>query len=279
MSGASATSPLDWPVEIRESEDAGHFYCGHALYCAHYALISAAVRPVVDEDNEPLWGFLHVPPGVVSGALQAGHGAAAVTPIAVTVAAALAGYGQVLDERTAVGDELYVALSGFGPFRDVEENPTGRFVTSVEQLHTTLELAFSPAEVKTRVEERGLFLQASLKSGRVLHVVTRRYEVDDRFLELASPGSLFSLLEAPTQAWLGLGVCRDPWFRVETHPHDGGLALDARGGRHEEGRPVGRRLPPCRALMKALGRGREVVFRRWSEWSQNGLAADAVASR
>lgn len=262
MRGIMDASPLVWPVEVRESDDAGHFYCGHTLFCAHQALTSTAVRPVVDDDDEPLWGFLHVPPGEVSGVLQEGYGAHGVTPIVVTVAAALAGYGQVLDERTPIGDDLYIALTGFGPFRDVVENPTGRFVTSIEQLLTTIDLAFSPEDLRIRVEARGLLLRASLRSRRTLHVVTQRFDVDDGFLAFEGPGSLFSLLESPTQAWLGLGVCRDPWFRVETHPHDGGLVLDELGGRHEEGRPVGRRLPPCRALAKAIERGRHVVSRR-----------------
>ncbi|MFZ9887766.1 MAG: hypothetical protein ACO3JL_09710, partial [Myxococcota bacterium] len=215
MSGSGLPSLLPFPVAVRESDDAGHFYCGHTLFCTHallraaHARSSSLFRPVLDDDHAPLWGFLHVPPRTSSRIRLAGQGHTDVTSIAFTVAAALAGYGEVLERSIPAAEPLHIALSGFGPFRDVVENPSGHFVTSAEEIRSTLQLAFSPVEVDLRMEDRGLSCRAWLPSGRLLHLVTRCFEVDDRFLEFANVDSLFTLLAAPTQAWLGLGVCRD----------------------------------------------------------------------
>jgi hypothetical protein len=91
-----------------------------------------------------------------------------------------------------------------------------------------------------------------------LHAVT--LPVDDRCLAPAGEGALRAALVAvDAQAWIGLGVSRSPFFRVEVRPHDGGLEDEGAAPRHAPGREEARQAPRNRSLARALVRGARAV--------------------
>lgn len=252
--------------DVRESDDAGRYYCAHALFLGHLAAERGRAPLVRDEHDEPLIGFLHVPPDARTRgeALEIDDGARHRDTVRV-VAAALAGWLPPLSR--ALGDEpARVALTGYGTFRDVVDNPTGAYVRSRPDLERTLALAFGDALRSRSFGDEGELHAEVLVDGRArsLAIVCESLPVDDRALAYRGEGSLLALVEvrARAHAWLGLGVCRSAHYRVETSPHDGGLALDDDGGRHEDGREPTRALRGSRALVRAIERGGRVIATR-----------------
>lgn len=250
--------------EVRESDDAGRYYCAHALFLGHLAVERGRAPVLHDDEGEPLVGFLHVPPDAYT---QGEASAPAAEPArhrdtVRVVAAALAGWWPVLSR---VDGPARVALTGYGAFRDVVDNPTGAFVASRAALEQALALAFGgDLRACSHVDEGVRVEVGSAGRPRSLELSCARLPVDDRALALRGEGSLLGLLEerARAHAWLGLGVCRSPHYRVETSPHDGGMALDDEGGRHEDGRAPSRTFRGSRALVRALVRGGAVVVSR-----------------
>lgn len=249
--------------DVRESDDAGRFYCAHALFSGHLAAERGLAPILSDDEEEPLVGFLHVPPDQRTVDLEAPLESDRHQDTAVVVAAALAGFAAPLLRREA-RDTVRVVVTGFGAFRDVKDNPTGAFVRSRAALERSLALAFG--DVSSTVHEEDGALRARLcwdGAKRELVVVAVELPVDDRCLAFRGEGSLHALLEDEgAHAWLGLGVCRSPYFRAETLPHDGGLELTSEGARHDGVTAPSRYPRRSRALVRALERGGTVVAER-----------------
>jgi hypothetical protein len=253
--------------DVRESDDAGRYYCAHALFFGHLA-VERGIAPLVrDEHGDPLVGFLHVPPdpqtrGAASDASDDDERHGATRRV---VAAALAGWVRVL-ARALEDEPARVVLTGFGSFRDVVDNPTGAFVRSRDDVEAALALAFGDDLRSLSFVADGDVRAEVLVEGRPrsLALSCASLPVDDRALAFRGEGSLLSSLEeeARAHAWLGLGVCRSPFYRVETLPHDGGLLLDDEGGRHDDGREPTRFPRGSRALVRAMERGGVVVGAR-----------------
>lgn len=251
--------------DVRESDDAGQYYCAHALFLGHLAVERGLAPLARDDAGDPLVGFLHVPPDAQTRGDGCVSDEERHRDTARVVAAALAGWWPSL-ARLPADEPLRVALTGYGTFRDVVDNPTGAYVRSPPALEATLQLAFDDALMRLSFEADGALSADVLVDGcvRSLTMAREALPVDDRVLALGGEGSLLGLLEerARVHAWLGLGVCRSPHYRVETAPHDGGLVFGDEGGRHEDGREPTRRLVGSRALVRALERGGVVVASR-----------------
>lgn len=256
--------PAGFP-EVRESDDAGRYYCAHALFLGHLAVERGIAPLIADKHGDPLVGFLHVPPD--------GRTRAEPSPLLDepprhrdtlrVVAAALAGWWPAL---ARAGEPARVALTGYGTFRDVVDNPTGAFVRSRVDLEAAVALAVGSDLRSCSFDGEGALRADIIVDGAVrsLTLVCESLPVDDRALAFRGEGSLLALLEerARAHAWLGLGVCRSPFYRVETLPHDGGLALHDDGGRHDDGREPSRFPRGSRALVRAIERGGAAVTSR-----------------
>lgn len=251
--------------DARESDDAGRFYCAHALFLAHLAVERGRAPLARDDEGEPLVGFLHVPPDERTLDDKRPPSADRHRDTKRVVAAALAGWAPAL-ARALPGDPLRVVVTGFGGFRDVVDNPTGDFVRSFADVRETLVLAFGDDLSSCTLEEEGRARATILVEGqpRTLALRLSNLPVDDRFLAYEGESSLLGLLENDVRAhaWLGLGVCRSRFYRVETLPHDGGLRNDVDGLRHEREREPGRFPRGSRSLVRALERGGPLVAAR-----------------
>lgn len=251
--------------DVRESDDAGRYYCAHSLFLGHLAVERGRAPLYRDDHGDPLVGFLHVPPDPYTRGEAPSDDDARHRETIRVVAAALAGFGEAF--ARALPDEGFrVALTGFGTFRDVVDNPTGAYVRSRAALFETLRLAFGDDLLTSAFDTDGELRADVIVDGRrrTLALVCERLPVDDRALAFRGEGSLLGFIEerARAHAWLGLGVCRSAHYRVETSPHDGGLRLDDDGGRHEDGREPTRSLAGSRALVRALSRGGPLVATR-----------------
>ena len=247
----------DGTLVVRESTDAGAYYCAHLLYALHADIPSSVVAPAA---AGPLVGFLHVPPDAMTYA-----GASTVSAaqrhhrLARVVEAALRGY-RVLGASLAEGT-FRILLSGFDAFGAVEDNPTGAFVHNLDEVARVCASVFgAPAHVDT--EHNVVHCGPN-----EVHCV--RFPVDDRVFTQASEHSLrHHLLRTRPHAILAMGVSRDPAFRVETAPNDRGFDDASGNGVHAAARPASNALPPTLALSMAIALG-------WAEMTSTGDLAHA----
>ncbi len=251
--------------DARESDDAGQYYCAHALFVGHLAVERGRAPLARDDEGDPLIGFLHVPPDArtLQGAAEDVVSEDRHRETRQVVAAALAGFAHEL-VRSVPDGPLHIVVTGFGSFRDVVDNPTGAFVRSPADVRHALDLAFgdklSSCAAGGDGSVRATMLIGSARRELMVHLVS--LPVDDRCLALLGDHSLLASLERErAHAWLGLGVCRSSYYRVETLPHDGGLQLDDEGGRHVKDLAPRRFPRGSRALVRALERGGDVVAR------------------
>ena len=248
----SASQRLCGPLpEVRESDDAGTYYCAHSLFLAHEVAREPETPLALDESGRPFLGFLHVPADAQATGGAPGEGARHDKTRAV-VGAALAGWLPALHRRVPEG-ELRVLVTGFGPFRDVVDNPTGDFVRRPENLALALEALLVQARCEEGLVCGRVFLGQSARTF-ALHLV--ELAVDDRCLAREGPMSLrAALFRTRAHAWIGLGVCRSPRYRVEVAPSD--VGLEAREGEliHAPDAPARTTLPRNRSLLEAIYEG------------------------
>jgi hypothetical protein len=256
--------------DVRESTDAGAFYCAHSFFLANQHVGKARVAR--DQEGDPMIGFLHVPPDpwTLGGEGEPGARAGRHDDTIRVVAAALRGWVQQLDERPLADDraggEVTLLVTGFGPFRDVVDNPTGALCSDSFALRRALDLALpdrasscvdSPVDV-ARAHDLGVVKSfAFLPSGqREVTVLHRSLDVEDPTLAATGAHALRPLLDATSaDAWLGLGVCRSRHFRVEVRPTSAGLELGGPEPAHAKGAPAVVTLPDNRSLCRAIVRG------------------------
>jgi hypothetical protein len=246
---------------VRESDDAGGYYCAHAFFLAHDYGRREAACVARDEAGEPLLGFLHVPPDerTLTGK-GAREPAVRHAETRLVVACALRGY--LAAAATAVPEgELRLLVTGYGSFRDVVDNPTGDFVGDAGNLRACVAHLGLKAEPATgvapgaglRALEFALELAGEPRSVRLAFGVLA---VHDAALDGPEERSLSEWFQRfGPHAWLGLGVGRTSHYRAERAPDDRGL--ERQGGRaaHVAGREPTRVLPTNRSLARALQLG------------------------
>lgn len=239
--------------DVRESDDAGRYYCAHSLYLAHELAREAEAPLVHDERGRPFAGFLHVPADPQATGAPAVPDEERHERTRAVVGAALAGWLPALAARTD-DDELRVLVTGFGAFREVTDNPTGAFVRARANGAAALRLGLGEALVELDEEEGGL--RARVAVGEQLRTVALHLvplPVDDRCLAPDGEGSLrAALLHTRAHAWLGLGACRSSCYRVEVAPSDVGLVRVQGRWRHDGEAPARTTLPRNRSLLEAM---------------------------
>lgn len=247
-----------WP-ETRESVDAGGYYCAHLLWVGASA---AASSPDVlrDEAGDPLAGFIHVPADPWTLRAVEDSEAARVRHDATiqVVGAVLRGGWETAVSSGAAG--LRALVTGFGPFREVANNPTGAFVRDPDALEAAVGRAMTPgrtARFEDELTEAHSLVGVTRGS---LQVYARSLTVDDDCLARGGAGALRTLLAATrAQLWVGLGVSRSPHYRVEVRPSDVALDLNAGDPQHTAGLAERTELPANRSLVRALVRGTEAI--------------------
>jgi phosphopantothenoylcysteine decarboxylase/phosphopantothenate--cysteine ligase len=199
------------------SRDCGGYWCEHAYFVGSEAARARGGR----------MGFLHVPAddetfGVVEDVRPPVF---RQTKNRAVVAAFLRG---LLDADPSTTNLL---LTGFGPFKTVVRNPSGEFVSALENLR----VLFRDVDADAHVHEvAGAFplavgahadLEVTLPSTkRTLAVRVAHLPVDERAVNAGSGTALADLIVDKT-AVLALGVAsmeRDVW-RVEVHATDANL--------------------------------------------------------
>jgi len=245
---------LTWP-EVRESVDAGAYYCAHLLWVgATAALASSDV--LRDKAGDPMVGFLHVPTDPWT-LLDSGDGAPARHAHTVwVVAAALRGWG----EGAGQVRPLRTLVTGFGSFRDVVNNPSGAFVRTASALQAAVARAWPAAPaVPLEDEITSRHGMVAVSSG-ARRVYARALPVDDSCLAASGSDALRALLaDTRAQQWIGLGVARSTHYRVEVRASDVGLDVDGDDPVHESGCEERDSLPINRSLARALVRGAKAL--------------------
>jgi hypothetical protein len=276
---SDVAAPLGVPIEgpglppTLESTHAGGYYCAHTWFVANRH--AATSRVAKDDDGDPMIGFLHVPPdpwtlGAGAGANDApGPRDERHRATERVVAAALRGWLEQLDAASQAGG-LAVVVTGFGPFKEVVDNPTGALCGDSDAMRRVLDLALpdrasscvgTPLDVARALHLGVVLSRAYLPRGeREVTLFHRALPVDDDVLDANGPDALRDLLEqTQASAWLGLGVSRSASFRVEVRPTSAGLDLCGARPRHDKGRAAEHTLPDNRSLARAIARGAQAL--------------------
>lgn len=237
------------PLVVRRSDDAGAFFCAHTLFALHHAPPSSLLRR---DGGEPLAGFLHVPPDPWTMSNAPAPKAERFAALGLVASWAMAGLETMARPLLGEGEAWRLLLTGFGPFRDVTNNPTGAFIANADALQRSVALAFGDAEPK----ENAIV-------GQKVVVLPRELPVDDRLLAGDDAASLFAICEEiRPHSILALGVSRSTSFDIETQPTDAGLRNVDGTWRHEANRPESQRLSSTLVLAEAIDRGRLLLEKR-----------------
>lgn len=250
-------APVDiGDAHVEASTEAGDFYCEHTLFSA-----LGEVRPggsITQGEGGALAGFLHLPgdQATYDEALQPAQ-ADRHARTRLVVAAAMRGYFDQISLQGGVsdGEPFRILISGFGTFGNIHNNPTGDYVTHVENLTAAMSAAFGDALVpgeptQVNAQQTDAFLaQAQHNRGphvneyytatwryqvlepatcalRDVYVTALRMPVTDQAIDPSQPGSIQSAIrEFGPQAVLAMGVNPNEAHdhHVETRADDGGL--------------------------------------------------------
>lgn len=226
-------------ARVAPSNDAGGFYCEHALYVA---LRTAAAVPCLHGSRGPRVGFLHVPVDpLATGADEDTEPLRAdrkVRQHATAQVLGLALRSLCADARDEGADgELRVLLSGFGPFRSIRDNPSGAFVADPALLTAVLWFAWGPVGVTEHSDvaagERRLRCS---QGGASLSLHALHLSVEDAALDQLA--ARIRGLQPHVVVCMGVHSGETEIHRVETRASDRNLRWDG-GYHHEEDRPAG----------------------------------------
>lgn len=228
---------------VRAGRDAGDYYCEHVYYVAQRAMQGAGERV-------PRAGFLHFPPEPpeVGTVARAEYDQVAMR----VLSQALRGYVEPLRQHEP---QVRVLWTGFPPFSDIADNPTGALLRQNSRVFELVELAFPRATITRRGD--GCFL-IDEPDRPVFELVlqTRVLPVDDRAILPSSPESVGRLIHTfQPHVTLLTGVGIDRTFIAERNADDGGML----NGKHQNGAPRAHRLPPNNTLLDAIHRGRRLL--------------------
>ncbi len=204
-------------LTVEAGEDAGGYYCEHVLFEALRWATQPEASAQRDEHGDPMVGFLHVPrvhdtPGAADRHEQTCQ----------VLAAAIRGWA-----RSAGPGPLSLLVTGFGPFRDVLDNPTGDLVRREGPLARAVDLA--SAEVT---------------------LIRRHLDVDASAIDGGPTSIQAELARCQPEAVLCLGVSTADHYVAETVATAAGLSKDG-GPAVDEAT----RLPPNASLARAIERG------------------------
>ena len=226
---------------VVESDDAGSYYCAHVLLA------------LTERLGPKRAGFLHVPRDAVStGAAHPGADARH-RDLRAVLGCAFAG---IADESAA-----RVLVTGFAPFLDVADNPTGDFVADDANLEACLAAVFEPPPTVRDRRDRPPMQGAFLGAGP-LAVFSAALPVDDT--ALGDDGVLANAIAlAKPDFVIAMGVhTRDDAFLVETVATDAGLAGGDGPPAHDPARPAARTRVETRWLAETIVRGARLLAAR-----------------
>ena len=205
-----ATTPRGVP--ICESRHAGGNYCEHALFAAlywektHPGIIGQTV------DGNPLIGFLHVPEEHDHPETANRHDDT------------LWVLGQMLNTliRHVSKKAITILLTGYGPFGDITNNPSGHLITSTDALERlTCSLLGTCGAMVTTVTEDGLLITESFEraEGSTVHLrlITHLLPVAPGAVNGSKHSLQYHLEADQPHGVILMGIaCKAAAYRVET---------------------------------------------------------------
>jgi pyrrolidone-carboxylate peptidase len=262
-------------LEVVHSEDAGDFYCEHMFFSCQSA--AEDVGSVVENaDGEKCVGFLHVPwdahtsrrpdPNAPAPYGQAGRH----SKTREVIGAALKGF---IDTAFNAGhDPARVLLTGYGPFSSARDNPTGDFVSHVENVDAAMQKAFGDELASAT----GVLLAADPNdppdvqrlryelnptgvgqgAPRSIEIRLQKFPVTDVAIDGVSEGSAQKAIEAfEPHAVISMGVHSGDEFRAEFNADDGAMEETPDGYRHRYGLAPRNEHGENYALARAIFKG------------------------
>jgi pyrrolidone-carboxylate peptidase len=234
--------------EIRyNSADAGNFYCEHVYFVAQEQALASSSSVLSNSDGHRLVGFIHLPedaqttrapnPSPTAADLAARHG-----DTRRVMGAAIAGYYNEAAAQTT--GPVRIMVTGFGPFSNITDNPSGDFVSHRANIDAAMEQAFGTRLVGRPPAgadmNQPLTYQVRQDDGSVRDVQIRalRLPVTDAALDPAQRGSIPSEMASfRPHAVISMGVRpgSSGHYDVEGRADDGGLARGSGGSRRHEG--------------------------------------------
>jgi len=230
---------LDHPAaRVVHGDDPGDYYCEHMFFESQRAAVtSGAVAR--NRFGEPLVGFLHIPrdefvrqePQAATYAQESRHAGTREV-----VGAALGGF--LLEAKTAVTGPVRIMLNGYDRFMDVVNNPTGDFVSHVENVDAVMQRALGSALLTPTGEPlppdsgnpdgvvvyRYRIKDTDFPDGREVLVRTQRFPVTDDAIDGQSHVSVQrGISRYRPHVVLSMGVAGGRNYMAEHHADDGGL--------------------------------------------------------
>jgi len=222
-------------TRVQSQREAADYYCEHAAWVLSSEGSKAGSSIARDSAGQPLVGFIHTP-----GALDVPGAANRHTQTAEVVGAALRG---TIDTARSTASPVKVLLTGFGPFQNVTDNPTGDFVSSAKNVDAAMRAAYGDALLGPGTPAGSVLVYAvrDAETGKTfeVQVLAKQLEVSDAAID-GGPQSLQALLSGfKPQVAISLGV--DPRSRsydVVVRSDRGGLEESGGKLRHSEDKRV-----------------------------------------
>lgn len=259
-------------VPVEQSDDAGAYYCEHALFVSlHQA--GEAHSSIVRGSHGPLVGFLHLPADRLATMDPNERDAAVVQRAQVerqalhrhtqqVVGAALRGYCQEVQAAGAVaaGDPIRILLTGYQPFMSITNNPTGDFIQHRANITAALRSAYRDVIEDGSTETPAGVHGATTLRYRVgaagqewpLEVTVLWLPVSDAAIDPGnrdSVGGAMGALRPHAELSMGVNPNESSVYRVETRGTDAGLdrnrldpdlgkdsTIPDKGWKHQDGR-------------------------------------------
>lgn len=228
----------DVNIEVYARDDAGQYYCEHT-FCVlvDEARRNANIRH--DEEGAALVGFLHVPYGEVTYNVGGPNGDVRARGTAyetrVVLASALKGYIASVSAGDPQAEEYRILLTGFKKFdiQDedgnnyaMENNPTQDFIKDIENIKTTMALAFG--ENQEFIDSNRSQIRFRLKLGadwKTVVIDRIALNVNDYGLNVQLPRAI---RRSRPNAIISTGIGGGS-YQIEIRASDGGLEIQPSG--------------------------------------------------
>lgn len=265
--GLPATLMQTGQATVRHGSDPGDYFCEHVFYAAQYAAILDPGQSVAaNVQGERLVGFLHIP----------GDDATAKPPRELdqtsrhaatrqVVGAALRGYVDAALPQAGTGP-VRLLVTGFGPFEEIRNNPTGDFVRHTSNLNAAMQSAFGdrlltpqgeilPGATPDQTTIRFRLRDAGSPHGREVLIQARYLQAaDSSFQHIGNASVQSAVREFQPHAMLSLGVNPDAApgeYLAENHADNAGMTE----GHHSDSQQASVSLPANYSLARAIVAG------------------------
>lgn len=191
---------------IRGNSDMGDFFCERTFFASNRWALQpgSSVSRLQDFHDQPLVGFFHITEDDFTRNQRTDYDPSVRHKFTIqSVGQGIRGYVDIIRKQEPDKKEIHIALTGFGSFLEIINNPTGEFVTNEKLIKEAIEYGMQDKaeSIQVKRESDGLNITLTI-NGVKLVIHTKKLPVSNKafgenglqdFLSKSKPDAIINL--------------------------------------------------------------------------------------